>query len=524
MIISGLQTGNTRWLAAHLQNTADNELIELAEISGTVAQDIDGALAEFDAFAAGTMARESVYAAFINPPSPLSREQFMQALSVIERALGLTGQPRLVLFHVKQGRHHCHAVWSRIDLARMKAIHLSHDRQKLRRCARELAALFGFELPPGLAQDRGAERFADRKRASKAEKAMAERSGLAVEERREAITSCYRKADSAQAFINALEEAGYVLARGDKRSFVVVDLAGDVHSLARQVDGAKTRDIRSKLQGLDLARLPTVERARVLMAQRAQAQRDAARAFADKRDAIEALARLKASQDKRRRALDLLWQQMRVRQMHEWKVLLAYIKSEEELRLRRHWSQVGLAIYLRKIAVIRWLLEYYAEKKRRSLEEFHRQLRESLKRRHENEARELRRRYEALVRLFRREELSFAVAYGSPEGLVTTASYLVSAPRFGFEAPPATVIVSVSFEGHSQFEGWERAEVLTLPADLRYGLFGKAASAYESSSLSLTFNMNAAGLAEAIRKASEDETDDRGGSRIRLNEYGKQWS
>ncbi|TJV92403.1 MAG: hypothetical protein E5X52_33550 [Mesorhizobium sp.] len=210
--------------------------------------------------------------------------------------------------------------------------------------------------------------------------------------------------------------------------------------------------------------------------------------------------------------------------MHEWKVLLAYIKSEEELRLRRHWSQVGLAIYLRKIAVIRWLLEYYAEKKRRSLEEFHRQLRESLKRRHENEARELRRRYEALVRLFRREELSFAVAYGSPEGLVTTASYLVSAPRFGFEAPPATVIVSVSFEGHSQFEGWERAEVLTLPADLRYGLFGKAASAYESSSLSLTFNMNAAGLAEAIRKASEDETDDRGGSRIRLNEYGKQWS
>ena len=64
MIISGLQTGNTRWLARHLQNTADNETIELAEVSGTVATDIDGALTEMDALCAGTRAKEGVYAAF----------------------------------------------------------------------------------------------------------------------------------------------------------------------------------------------------------------------------------------------------------------------------------------------------------------------------------------------------------------------------------------------------------------------------------------------------------------------------
>jgi hypothetical protein len=102
VIISGLQTGNTRWLAAHLQNAADNESIELAEVSGTIAQDIDGALAEFDAITAGTKAKEGVYAAFINPPRPLTRAQFMEALDIIAGRLGLTGQPRIVLFHIKK--------------------------------------------------------------------------------------------------------------------------------------------------------------------------------------------------------------------------------------------------------------------------------------------------------------------------------------------------------------------------------------------------------------------------------------
>jgi hypothetical protein len=95
---------------------------------------------------------------------------------------------------------------------------------------------------------------------------------------------------------------------------------------------------------------------------------------------------------------------MKIRQMHEWKVLLAHIKAEEEHYLRRQWMhRIGLALYLKKIAVIRQLLEYYEKRKRRSLEEYHLQLKESLRRRHENEARELRRRYEALMRLERLE-------------------------------------------------------------------------------------------------------------------------
>lgn len=415
MIISGLQTGNTRWLAAHLQNAADNESIEIAEVTGTVATDIDGALAEFDAITAGTRAREGVYAAFINPSAPLTRKQYLQAIDLIAERLGLAGQPRIILFHVKNGREHCHIVWSRIDWRRMRAIQLSHDRQKLRRCAQDLAAMFGHELPPGLAQDRGAERFADPPPPTRAEKAMEASSGLSREQRRDLITACYRSADTADAFAFALEAAGFMLARGDKRSFVVVDIAGDVHSLARQIDGAKTKDVKKKLEGVSLSLLPPVEKAKALMLQRAAAEQDGAREKRRKdADAKEAWEPLQKIQKARRAELDRRWQAMKIRQMHEWKVLLAHIRATEQKRLaRRHWLAVGLALYLKKITFLRQLIEYYEKRRKRAAVQQYEELMEAVRRRHDNEAAELRRRYDALARLERGEWRSFAQSFGA---------------------------------------------------------------------------------------------------------------
>jgi hypothetical protein len=415
MIISGLQTGNTRWLARHLQNSVDNEDIELAEITGTVATDIDGALVEMDALCAGTRAKEGVYAVFINPPKPLTREQFMRAIALIEERLGLTGQPRIILFHIKNGRHHCHAVWSRIDLEQMKAIHLSHDRQKLRKCAQALGAEFGFDLPPGLKEDRGAERFEDperKTRPTRAEKAQAKTSGITPEERRAAITASWHAADSAESFINSLEEQGYLLAKGDSRAFVVVDIACDVHSLARQIDGAKTKDVNRKLSGVDLTRLPSVEKAKLLMLQRAAALQDAVREKAKKDVAADAhRAALYAAQRHRKLQLDLRWQQMKIRHMHERKVLLGYFMAENRRHLaRRQWQAIGLALYLRKLAVLREIIRYYKNSQRKQelrMETFHREVKAALQLRHQHEAADLQRRYDALRRLDRHEARAF---------------------------------------------------------------------------------------------------------------------
>jgi len=52
----------------------------------------------------------------------LPPEQRMQAIDRLEKDLGLTGQPRAVVVHEKEGREHCHVVWSRIDLDKMRTI------------------------------------------------------------------------------------------------------------------------------------------------------------------------------------------------------------------------------------------------------------------------------------------------------------------------------------------------------------------------------------------------------------------
>lgn len=63
----------------------------------------------------------------------------------------------------------------------------------------------------------------------------------------EQITKAWRESSDALTFVKALEAGGYYLARGDKRSYVVVDLYGEVHSLSRQIDGVKAKELKARL-------------------------------------------------------------------------------------------------------------------------------------------------------------------------------------------------------------------------------------------------------------------------------------
>ncbi|MGE5053855.1 MAG: hypothetical protein ACM3WP_06785 [Acidobacteriota bacterium] len=70
--------------------------------------------------------------------------------------------------------------------------------------------------------------------------------------RRRVITEAWSDSADARGFIAALEKKGYYLARGENRSYVAVDLSGEVHSLTRQIDGVKPKEIRSRLEGISL--------------------------------------------------------------------------------------------------------------------------------------------------------------------------------------------------------------------------------------------------------------------------------
>ena len=273
MILKASSRANGADLATHLMNGYDNERAELGQVRGTIADDLHGAFAEIELIASGTRAQKPLFSLSINPHDALTREQYFEAIDAIETKLGFEGQPRFVVFHEKEGREHCHVVWSRIDASEMKAIPDSFYKSKLCDMAVVLAERFGHELPEGLKQWRDKNRkFEDKLEATLAENVNAKKTGISPEQRREEITSAYLAADSAAAFVNALEEKGYVLAKGDSRAFVIVDKFGDVHSLSRYVKGVSAKDIKARLSELDASHLPSVDQAKEQAAARLAAQ------------------------------------------------------------------------------------------------------------------------------------------------------------------------------------------------------------------------------------------------------------
>ena len=94
------------------------------------------------------------------------------------------------------------------------------------------------------------------------QKRASDRSGIDPADIKAELTDLWRKADSGQAFAAAVEERGYILAQGDRRTFCIVDMARDAHSLARRIEGAKVADVRDRFADIDAAKLPTVDEAR----------------------------------------------------------------------------------------------------------------------------------------------------------------------------------------------------------------------------------------------------------------------
>ncbi len=311
MIAKGNQRGGGGQLAAHLMNALDNEHVELAEARGSLAADIAGAFGEWHADSKTTNCEKYLYSLSVNPDQSqghFSREQYFEFLQRTEKRLGLAGQPRIVVFHEKRDRNgelrqHCHAVWSRIDTAAGKAIHIAHDRMKLRTVSQEFARELGRDLPNGMAEDNGTERHEKHEAESDlTDKQQEERSGITKEEHRALITEAWRITADGAGFARSLETRGYILARGDKRAYVVVDKAGEVHSLARRIEGVKAAAVKDRLaKSHPLDALPSVEDAKQQVQQQRQGivrpQAPAEPADADRRTA------LKAAQARRRQQL-----------------------------------------------------------------------------------------------------------------------------------------------------------------------------------------------------------------------------
>lgn len=254
MILKGSQRAGGRQLAAHLLRADDNEHVEVHELRGFIADDLDGAFQEAYAASKGTRAKQFLFSLSLNPPPKerVSTEAFETAIETIEQRLGLTGQPRAIVFHEKDGRRHAHAVWSRIDTEHMKAVNLSHYKLKLRDIAREIYLEHGWQMPRGFVSSKERDPF----NCSLKEWQQMQRAGHDRKAIQQMFRECWAISDSGKAFAQALKARGYTVARGDRRGFVAVDYRGEVYAIAKYA-GLRTKQVRERLG--DPAHLPSVE-------------------------------------------------------------------------------------------------------------------------------------------------------------------------------------------------------------------------------------------------------------------------
>lgn len=254
MILKGNQRAGGIQLAKHLLNKIENDHVTVHEVRGFISNDITGAFKEAYAISQGTRCKQFLFSLSLSPPEtetvPIST--FEDAIKDIEKHIGLEKQPRAIVFHEKEGRRHAHAVWSRIDLESMTAINLPHYKLKLRDISKQLYLENKWRMPLGFAdsENRNPLNF------SHAEWAQAKRMNTDPREIKKIFQESWAISDTAKSFENAIEEHGYFLAQGDRRSFVAIDVTGEVFSVSRML-GIKKKELQVKLERLD--RYPSLD-------------------------------------------------------------------------------------------------------------------------------------------------------------------------------------------------------------------------------------------------------------------------
>ncbi len=262
MIIKGGAAGNVNWWSGHLLRDDTNDRAEIKETRGVLGQTVYEVLREMQAVASGSRSQGNfMYQANINPRDNehLTPDQWREAVDTLEKNLGLEGHQRIVIEHEKEGRVHRHVVWNRADVDTMRVTDITDDWRAHDATSRQLEERFGLARTKSAFEPR---REDERKPATHLwEIRAAQRSGIDRNEMKAELTGLWRTTDSGKAFTAAIEERGYRLAEG-RRGLVVVDHAGDVHSLARRLDGVRAKGVQERMSDIDRTALPSAEEAR----------------------------------------------------------------------------------------------------------------------------------------------------------------------------------------------------------------------------------------------------------------------
>jgi hypothetical protein len=353
IILNGASYRSVWWWTRHFNDTKENVRTEIVKSEGLASEDIRDKMLEMQLMAEGTRCKNFMWIADLSPHPGVSRrfseEEWERARQIAEKFRGLEGQPYFVIEQEKaDGRIHRHAIWSRVDPETGRARPDGWDSEVCHAASKAIRQELGLQpLPSPFDKDRQGPR--PKRAPQRWEMYRGMKSGLDPRVITAEVTELFHQSDNGRAFHAALELHGYTLVKGDRRGFVILDSAGDDHSLARRIDGVNTKELNAFMRGVDREALPTVEQGRAQHQLRTIAALEADRATV--RDEIrweEALDRAAIEKEERERNfVEPVGQQEKKRDVGVQKEAQAKTEAPElgrtagEIRLAYSLTQTG---------------------------------------------------------------------------------------------------------------------------------------------------------------------------------------
>ena len=157
------------------------------------------------------------------------------------KSLGLEEHEALVVAHRDEPQKHVHVIVNRVHPISGKAATLPNSKRTLSEFARQYERLTG--------------KVYCQQREENHQKRV---EGKQTQYRDRDIQDAWNVSRDGPSFQLALEERGFKLAQG-RKCVVVIDRHGQIHNPVRHIEGIRARDMRARLLGLDLSRLPDAE-------------------------------------------------------------------------------------------------------------------------------------------------------------------------------------------------------------------------------------------------------------------------
>lgn len=282
MIIKSSQRGYRQKLADHLTKTTENEKVDFTDsrfVSAGGKNPVHQALSVMELMSApSSRCKNPFYHISVNPDDNLNQEQWLKVWEIYEKEYGLEDQAFVEVMHTKKGRSHRHRVYNRVtDEGKTLKISFNHPRnEKIARIleyefhhpltvGRHNRAVMNHLKAEGLThivqwmEEQGAyHRSRPVAQTRPDEDQQQKRTKLDIEQVKADLRWAYQRTENGFEFLKAIATKGYMLARGNRRDYVIVDKTGNIHSPRRRL-GVKAKELREKWADLTPEKLFSVE-------------------------------------------------------------------------------------------------------------------------------------------------------------------------------------------------------------------------------------------------------------------------